>query len=129
MFINIIYFCLLLVILYLLYYYYLNTCGCNNNNNNYNNNYNNNNTDDFYNNNIEEFYNNNNYFDLKYDTPTGHGMEKMVCSKSCCSTQWPTSVSTQIKDPKIDMNEYLPTNLNCNDGINDTGCICKKKTI
>jgi hypothetical protein len=27
------------------------------------------------------------------------------------------------------MNEYLPTNLNCNDGIHDTGCICQKKTI
>jgi hypothetical protein len=106
-----------------LYNCYLNTCGCNNNNYNY--------TEEFYNNNnnTEEFYNNNNYFDLKYDTPTGHGMEKIVCSKNCCSTQWPTPESTQIKDPNIDMKEYLPTNLNCNDGINDTGCICKKKTI
>ena len=107
---NISCFCILLVILYLLFYYYFNTCGCNNND--YNN---------------EEF--NNNYFDLKYDTPIDHDMEKIVCSKNCCSTQWPTSESTQIKDPKIDMNEYLPTNLNCNDGIHNTGCICKKKTI
>jgi hypothetical protein len=102
-------FCILLVILYLLFYYYFNICSCNNN---------------YY---SEDF--NNNYFDLKYDTPIGHDMEKIVCSKSCCSTQWPTSESTQVKDPKINMNEYLPTNLNCNDGIHDTGCICKKKII
>jgi hypothetical protein len=104
--VNVICLCILLVISYLLYYYYVNTSGY-----------------------TEEFYNNDNYFDLKYDTPTGHNMEKMVCSKSCCSTQWPTSEPTQIKDLKINMNEYLPTNLNCNDGIHDTGCMCKKKTI
>jgi hypothetical protein len=102
--INVICFSILLVILYLLYYYYVNTYGY-----------------------TEEF--NNKYFDLKYDTPMDYNMEKMVCSKSCCSTQWPTSGPTQTKDPKIDMNEYLPTNINCNDGIHDTGCICKKKTI
>jgi hypothetical protein len=101
--VNVICSCILLVILYLLYYY-VNTCGY-----------------------TEEFYNDNKY--SKIDTPSVFNMEKMVCSKSCCSTQWPTSGSTQVKDPKIDMNEYLPTNLNCNDGINDTGCICKKKII
>jgi hypothetical protein len=110
--VNVICFCIVLVILYLLYYYYVNTCG-------YNNNYN-------YN---EEFYNNNKYYDLENDKPMNYNMEKIVCSKSCCSTQWPTSESTYVKDPKIDMNEYLPTNLNCNDGINDTGCICQKKNI
>jgi hypothetical protein len=111
MFINVFCFCILLVILYLLFYYYFTRYGCSNDN-----------TEEFINN-IPEYY------DLKYDTPMGYDMEKIVCSKSCCSTQWPTSESTQIKDPKIDMNEYLPTNLNCNDGIHDTGCICKKKTI
>jgi hypothetical protein len=103
--VNVICSCILLVILYLLYYYYVNTYE------------------------YTEEFNNNNYFDLKYDTPMNYNMEKMVCSKSCCSTQWPTSGPTQVNDPKIDMNEYLPTNLNCNDGIHDTGCICKKKTI
>jgi hypothetical protein len=115
MFINIGCFFILLVILYLLYYNF-NTCGYNQS------------TDE-----SEDFEvlddDNKNYFDLKYSTPMGYNMDKIICSKNCCSTQWPTSISTRIKDPKIDMNEYLPTNLNCNDGINDTGCICKKKTI
>jgi hypothetical protein len=102
--VNVICSCILLVILCLLYYYYVNTYEY-----------------------TEEF--NKNYFDLKYDTPMDYNMEKMVCSKSCCSTQWPTSGSTQVNDPKIDMNEYLTTNINCNDGIHDTGCICKKKNI
>ena len=53
-------------------------------------------------------------------------MEKIICSKKCCSTQWPNTTNNSI-DPNIDMNKYLPTNLNCNDGIHDTGCICKKK--
>lgn len=107
--VNVICFCILLVILYLLYYYYFNTCGCSEN--------------------TEDFYNNNKYFDLKYDTTTLPNMEKIVCSKNCCSTQWPTPQPMQVEYQKIDMNEYLPTNLNCNDGIHDTGCMCKKKTI
>jgi hypothetical protein len=115
MVINVIWFFIFLGMLYLLYYYYFNTCGCNNNYN-YNYNYN-----------TEEF--NNDYYDLKYDKPMDYDIEKIVCSKSCCSTQWPTSKSTQINDPKINMNDYLPTNLNCNDGIHNTGCVCKKKTI
>lgn len=93
---------ILIIILYLLFYY------CNYN----------------YNRSDEEF--NKNYFDLKNDTPLGYNMEKIICSKKCCSTQWPNDTNNSI-DPKIDMNEYLPTNLNCNDGIHDTGCICKKK--
>jgi hypothetical protein len=115
MFINVVCFCILLVILYLLYNYYFNGCGCKKNNKEIE---------------LEEDFDNNaNYFDLKYDKPMGYDMEKIICSKNCCSTQWPTSIATNIKDPKIDMNEYLPTNLNCNDGIHDTGCICQKKTI
>ena len=96
---NICCFLILIIILYLLFYY------CNN-------------TSD------EEF--NNNYFDLKNDTPLQYNMEKIICSKKCCSTQWPNTTKNSI-DPNIDMNKYLPTNLNCNDGIHDTGCICKKK--
>ena len=97
--INICYFLILIIILYLLFYY------CNNRSD-------------------EEF--NNNYFNLKNDTDIGYNMEKIICSKKCCSTDWPNNTNNSI-DPKIDMNKYLPTNLNCNDGIHDTGCICKKK--
>ena len=111
---NTICFFILLVVL-LLVYCYFNTYeshNCKNNNNKYS----------------EEFYNN--YFDLKNDTSNSiSDIENIVCSKDCCSTQWPISDKIHVKDPKINMNDYLPTNLNCNNGINDTGCICKKKTI
>jgi hypothetical protein len=100
MFINICYFLILIVILYLLFYY------CD------------------YNGSDEEF--NKNYFNLTNDTDIGYNMEKIICSKKCCSTDWPNTTNNSI-DPKIDMNKYLPTNLNCNDGIHDTGCVCKKK--
>ncbi len=119
---NVFCFCILLVLLYLLFYYYFNTCGCNK----YTEEFNSSNSS---NSNSNSNSSNNNYYDLKYDTPMDYNMEKIVCSKSCCSTQWPTPDTTQVKDTKIDMNEYLPTNLNCNDGIHDTGCVCKKKTI
>ena len=104
---NIICFLILLIILLYCYSY---TYECNNNQNNYS----------------EDFYNN--YFNLNNDTPMNNN-DIIVCSKNCCSTQWPISDKIQVKDQKIDMDEYLPTNLNCNNGINDTGCICKKKTI
>jgi len=109
MFNNIVCFLILLFVLFVLYLFYNNyyyfTCD--------------------YNTYSEEFQNNNdNYFNLKHDTPMGYNMEKIICSKECCSTQWPTSVN--IKDPKINMKDYLPTNLSCNDGIHDTGCVCKK---
>jgi len=106
---NIICFLILLIILLYCYSY---TYECNNNQNNYS----------------EDFYNN--YFDLKNDIPMNiSNLENIVCSKDCCSTQWPISEKIHVKDKKINMNEYLPTNLNCNNGINDTGCVCKKKTI
>jgi len=110
---NTICFFILLVIL-LLVYCYFNTYESHNCNNN--NKY------------SEEFYNS--YFDLKNDTSKSIShIEKIVCSKDCCSTQWPISDKIHVKDPKINMEEYLPTNLNCNNGIYDTGCVCEKKTI
>ena len=102
---------IILLVILLLFYCYLNSYECNN-----------------YNKSPEEFYNN--YFDLNNDTSNNiSNVENIVCSKDCCSTQWPISENIQVKDPKINMDEYLQTNLNCNNGINDTGCVCKKKTI
>jgi len=101
---NICCFLIIVIILYLLFYY------CNNNYN--------------YDKYEEEF--NKNYFNLENDINIGTNMEKIICSKKCCSIDWPNNTYNSI-DPKIDMNKYLPTNLNCNDGIHDTGCICKQK--
>ena len=117
---NTVCFIILLIILLLLFCYF-NSYECNSNSNSNSNS----NNSNYY---SEDFYNN--YFNLKDDIPMNiSNLEDIVCSKDCCSTQWPISGKIHVKDTKIDMNEYLPTNLNCNNGINDTGCICKKKTI
>jgi len=66
-----------------------------------------------------------------------------ICSKKCCSTQWAgnldsdiivdpaieNSINNSIKDTKSipDSNlveEPITSNLNCNNGVNDTGCVC-----
>jgi hypothetical protein len=51
-----------------------------------------------------------------------------ICSKNCCYSGWPNNVI--INDGLIDIQDigkkYITTNLNCNNGINNTGCICKK---
>ena len=50
-----------------------------------------------------------------------------VCSKNCCSTQWQVPENIREKD-KIDPNEYnskyTTSNMTCNDGIKNTGCVC-----
>lgn len=49
-----------------------------------------------------------------------------ICSKKCCATQWPTPVD--INDDRINNNDirikYTTSNIQCNDGLNNTGCIC-----
>ena len=59
-----------------------------------------------------------------------------ICSKKCCSTQWKVNLDSDIIDNTLiekenkaisDSNlfaESLPSNLNCNNGVNDTGCVC-----
>lgn len=53
----------------------------------------------------------------------------LVCSKKCCFTGWPNSVpinDDRVKDSDIGT-KFSTSNMNCNDGINDTGCICVPK--
>ena len=52
-----------------------------------------------------------------------------VCSKNCCSTQWktPIDVTERSKVKSIDVGPgktYLTSNMTCNNGIIDTGCVC-----
>jgi len=65
-------------------------------------------------------YNNNENFETDY-----------ICSKKCCFSGWPNSV--EINDNIVDINDigtkYKTSNLNCNNGINDTGCICQNIII
>lgn len=50
-----------------------------------------------------------------------------LCSKNCCSTQWNTPVNVKEKS-KVDLLDigktYSTSNLTCNNGIIDTGCVC-----
>lgn len=50
------------------------------------------------------------------------------CSKQCCKfTQWP--VPFNIIDPNVDkkdLDKYIPTNINCNNGAGG-GCVCITK--
>ena len=50
-----------------------------------------------------------------------------VCSKNCCSTQWPVPIDFTEKskvNPKTIGKKYFKSNLTCNNGIINTGCVC-----
>lgn len=49
-----------------------------------------------------------------------------VCSKNCCSTQWPIPIDV-TEDSGIsikDAQKYLTSNITCNNGVTNTGCVC-----
>lgn len=52
--------------------------------------------------------------------------KELICSKKCCTTEWPASVRIQDdRVPDADLGtKLLPSNINCNDGIKNTGCVC-----
>jgi hypothetical protein len=53
-----------------------------------------------------------------------------LCSKACCSQQWP--VSHQVLTSPDDFvllsgKDYVPSNYTCNNGWQDSGCLCLTK--
>jgi hypothetical protein len=50
-----------------------------------------------------------------------------VCSKNCCATQWPLTINlterSKVKSTDIGK-KYYTSNLTCNNGIINTGCLC-----
>jgi hypothetical protein len=53
-----------------------------------------------------------------------------VCSKNCCATQWPVPINLTEKsnvNPKDIGNKYYRSNLTCNNGVINTGCVCLTK--
>jgi hypothetical protein len=50
-----------------------------------------------------------------------------VCSKNCCATQWPVPINltekSKVKSTDIGK-KYFTSNLTCNNGIINTGCVC-----
>lgn len=51
-----------------------------------------------------------------------------MCSKSCCSEQWPTPFK-QKYDPYVCSNkdEFVGSNIFCNNSFQDSGCLCLSK--
>jgi len=55
----------------------------------------------------------------------GMRLSNDICSKSCCSPQFPTP-GDMPEDPFILANKdkFVPTGYTCNNSFNDSGCLC-----
>lgn len=52
-----------------------------------------------------------------------------MCSKSCCSPQWPTPFTQDTNEFVIaNRDKFVPSSYFCNDSYNSAGCICLTKT-
>lgn len=76
--------------------------------------------DDFYRKEIDHYVNYMTNNDIAHNK-----LDLNVCSKSCCSGQWPTSIMMPL-DPRVKPG-FVNTNLNCtgfNSGQHGVGCLC-----
>jgi len=50
-----------------------------------------------------------------------------VCSKNCCTTQWPVPIDL-TENSNVKLNDigtkYITSNMTCNNGVTNTGCVC-----
>jgi hypothetical protein len=57
------------------------------------------------------------------------GFHYNLCSPSCCSDQYPTPHKLPFDEAVCGQKgEFVPTNLQCNNAWNNSGCLCVKKT-
>jgi hypothetical protein len=57
------------------------------------------------------------------DTSTAvNGLNNNRCSMSCCSKQWPLPFKLLTDDE--DVKGHVPNNYFCNNGLQDSGCVC-----
>jgi hypothetical protein len=61
-----------------------------------------------------------------------NGIQKIdenICSKQCCKfVQWPVPHDVKVGDiPEEQLKNYIPSNLSCNYGSNNGGCLCITK--
>lgn len=55
----------------------------------------------------------------------GLSLSNAMCSKSCCSPQYPIPFSLPTDKMVCESNEkYVPSGITCNNGWQDTGCLC-----
>lgn len=57
-----------------------------------------------------------------------NSIQHNLCSRSCCSTQYPTPFALK-EDPFVAANkdDYIPSNYFCNNVYQDSGCLCLTK--
>lgn len=51
-----------------------------------------------------------------------NGLNNNSCSVSCCSKQWP--LPFKMSEDGVDGSKYVPNNYSCNNGTQDSGCLC-----
>lgn len=70
---------------------------------------------------------NNEYFDNKQLSKPKSTYNLGTCSKNCCATQWrtPINITEQSKVLSTDIGKkFFTSNLTCNNGVINTGCVC-----
>lgn len=69
-----------------------------------------------------------NYYFLDDGAEGEMSIQHNLCSKSCCSEQWPTPFK-QKYDPYICANKdkFVPSKTFCNNSFQDSGCLCLTK--
>jgi hypothetical protein len=69
-----------------------------------------------------------NYYFLDDGAGGEMSIQHNLCSKSCCSEQWPTPFK-QKYDPYVcgNKDEFVPSQTFCNNSFQDSGCLCLTK--
>jgi len=69
-----------------------------------------------------------NYYYLDDGANGEMSLQNNMCSKSCCSEQYPTPITLE-EDPFIAANKdkFVPNKIFCNSPTNDAGCMCITK--
>lgn len=69
-----------------------------------------------------------NYYLLDDGAMGKMSIQNNLCSRSCCSAQWPTPFKMK-HDPYVCANKdkYIPTHITCNNVFQDSGCLCLDK--
>lgn len=63
------------------------------------------------------------YYYYKYNKIEKFTYNLGKCSNKCCATQWPVPDYIQ-SDDDIDFSLVSTSNLTCNDGVNNSACVC-----
>jgi hypothetical protein len=69
-----------------------------------------------------------NYYLLDDGAGGSAGLQFNMCSKSCCSEQYPLPFKMPVDSAVCaSKSEFVPNNYMCNNAWQDTGCVCMTK--